>query len=342
MNLEESMNDTTIAYTDTLVKNLIAIAELNAQLQEYIERLDKADHTIIDLENTIKTEMLFHYAHCLHIHVQYKEAKKYAMGMNSLPEDEKEHTLLNLRNMLDYINVSYQSERLHITLLYHLNKLFLYEIKDVWDTSKLIFSDKDIETTYEYFSSKDTVLHAQVNDYVHALEEYDTNNSASDIIKATLLSYELVSHRIFASGNDAVALGSCMLLFKKAGLNKYTNCFKCFYTLMHHADTGSTIMDRDVFIEAFVNELANNLKDIKGKLSPFIDDMHTENSKYADLNLRQIKGLVYIKQKGRVSREIYAKLNNVSQITSYRDLSNLLQKGYVRVEGIGKGTKYML
>ncbi len=61
------------------------------------------------------------------------------------------------------------------------------------------------------------------------------------------------------------------------------------------------------------------------------------------LNERQSKAIKYIKEKGRISNQIYQEINKVIKRTASRDLSGLVSLGVFKKTGItGKGTFYVL
>jgi ATP-dependent DNA helicase RecG len=59
------------------------------------------------------------------------------------------------------------------------------------------------------------------------------------------------------------------------------------------------------------------------------------------LNERQSKGLKYAFREGFISNRIYVEINKVSNKTASLELSDLLRKGLLSVEGRGRSTKYI-
>lgn len=61
------------------------------------------------------------------------------------------------------------------------------------------------------------------------------------------------------------------------------------------------------------------------------------------LNERQIKAVMYVKEKGKITNKEYQQLAEVSRITASRELQNIVEKGIFQMMGkVGKGTKYVL
>jgi ATP-dependent DNA helicase RecG len=73
-------------------------------------------------------------------------------------------------------------------------------------------------------------------------------------------------------------------------------------------------------------------------------DYYTEERlKEIGLNDRQIKAVMYVKEKGKITNKEYQELNKVSKPTSTRDLDGLVKKSILGKIGItGKGTFYRI
>jgi len=71
---------------------------------------------------------------------------------------------------------------------------------------------------------------------------------------------------------------------------------------------------------------------------PFYKDKwNEENLKKLGLNDRQIKAVMYIREKGKITNKDYKELiKDISRITATRDLTNLVEKGILKMVGIGK------
>lgn len=61
------------------------------------------------------------------------------------------------------------------------------------------------------------------------------------------------------------------------------------------------------------------------------------------LNERQIKAVLYVKEKGKITNKEYQELNKVSDRTATRDLVVLVNKNiFDQIGTTGKGTNYIL
>jgi ATP-dependent DNA helicase RecG len=76
----------------------------------------------------------------------------------------------------------------------------------------------------------------------------------------------------------------------------------------------------------------------------FRKDLYAEEYlRQLGLNERQIKAVMYVKEKGRIMNKEYREVCSISQRTASRDLSVLVSKGIFEQIGItGKGTEYVL
>lgn len=74
--------------------------------------------------------------------------------------------------------------------------------------------------------------------------------------------------------------------------------------------------------------------------------MDIYNEKYLsefDLNDRQIKAVLYVKEKGEITNSIYQEINRTKQTLSSQELAELVEKGFLKSSGAkGRGAKYLL
>ena len=69
----------------------------------------------------------------------------------------------------------------------------------------------------------------------------------------------------------------------------------------------------------------------------FLKDVYTEEYlQKLGLNERQIKAVMYVKEKGRITNREYQEVCGVSKATATRDLSELVNKGVFLIHGEGK------
>jgi len=76
----------------------------------------------------------------------------------------------------------------------------------------------------------------------------------------------------------------------------------------------------------------------------FLKDIYTEEHlSQLDLNERQIKAVLYVKEHGEITNSVYQKLNHIGKSVSATELLYLTNKGLLtRTTATGRGTKYTL
>jgi len=75
----------------------------------------------------------------------------------------------------------------------------------------------------------------------------------------------------------------------------------------------------------------------------FYKDIYTEeNLRKMELNERQIKAVMYVKERGKITNKEYQELNAVSNKTAYLELSDIVKKGMLVIEGSGRKINYIL
>lgn len=76
----------------------------------------------------------------------------------------------------------------------------------------------------------------------------------------------------------------------------------------------------------------------------FYKDIFTEeNLRKIGLNERQIKAVMYIKEKGKITNKEYQEINSISRQMSTLDLTDLVNKEvFIKIGKAGKGIAYQL
>jgi ATP-dependent DNA helicase RecG len=72
------------------------------------------------------------------------------------------------------------------------------------------------------------------------------------------------------------------------------------------------------------------------------DTLNEQSLKELGLNDRQVKAVLYVKEKGKITNSEYQKINETTAKTAFRDLEELLNKNMFRQKGENKGTYYEL
>ncbi|GHV71118.1 ATP-dependent DNA helicase [Bacteroidia bacterium] len=84
-------------------------------------------------------------------------------------------------------------------------------------------------------------------------------------------------------------------------------------------------------------------EDMGGFMVKLFKDRFTEEQlQKLGLNDRQIKAVLYVKEKGKITNSDYQEINNISERTASRDLEELFQKGIFERIGESKSTYYKI
>ena len=87
----------------------------------------------------------------------------------------------------------------------------------------------------------------------------------------------------------------------------------------------------------------NTLKDLCAEnLKDTIKEGESKKQPFLNLNKRQLKILKYLQKISQIKREEYVEIMEVSTMTAYRDLDELVKKGLLKVSGQGRSTRYIL
>ena len=83
--------------------------------------------------------------------------------------------------------------------------------------------------------------------------------------------------------------------------------------------------------------------DMSGFFLEFRKDNYNEKHlKSLDLSDRQVKAVLYVKEKGKITNSEYQQINDTSARTAVRDLEILVNKGILKRKGQRKGAFYEL
>lgn len=72
------------------------------------------------------------------------------------------------------------------------------------------------------------------------------------------------------------------------------------------------------------------------------DLFNEEDLQAKGFNPRQIKAVLYVKEKGKITNKEYQEINACSRATANRDLTELVKKEFFSIYGHGAGAFYRL
>lgn len=319
-----------------------------------ISLLGVEDEVVLKARLKATSADIFHLGHLLGVNVTLKVAKKIASGKTLSIGDYRGQYLTNFRNAVEYI-LSTQSAGVPIqgNILIHLNKILIKNIAEEWD-AKYRTSGEEID------SRDDNWIHLRDEDIASvevqaqalaALEWFrSTQTRIHPLIRVSAVMYRLIRIAPFVTSNKVTALAVCKFLVFKGGLlvNGFLPVIKNFDVYEEEyieawKQAANETDDITLWMERFVRNMAGEIANVHEDLNKQIEE-HKEKYKqpFLNLNRRQLKILRYLQNIPQVKREEYVEMMDVSTMTAYRDLNELVKKGLVKIEGEGRGTRYML
>lgn len=284
----------------------------------------------------------------------FNKALMIQKGQENSLEKKKYKIFTNFRNAKDFVNsyTNANSLKPSVELAAHINRLVMKDIVDDWDLAKIrSFSEKPNEIYDTWYKSRDFYPNLDINNHFNELFDWIQNGKDNNhmLIKLSILVYEFLDKAPFVVGNQITAILIAEILAKKYGYNP-DNMFPYFKSIEYIAD-----------------DLLSAFKMTKGKsdLTPFIEallytisltsievsnDIKKEHSskvkKQGDvevaLNQRQIQIFDFLSLNQKITRGQVNQMMDVSFMTSFRELKDMEEKGYIKQKGKGRGTYYVL
>jgi len=151
-----------------------------------------------------------------------------------------------------------------------------------------------------------------------------------------------VNNRREVVGIDADDKNTEKLLSCDASMPRNPTIFNIFYLAGIVESVGSGIERMtNALKEAGLPELKIEANHVDFTLV-FLKDVYTEEYlQKLGLNERQIKALMYVKERGKITNREYRELNKVSNKTAYLELEDLVKREIFSTEGIGKALAYV-
>ncbi|MBD3362531.1 DeoR family transcriptional regulator [Candidatus Dojkabacteria bacterium] len=337
--------------TNTIVNNLIDLETTKCK----ISQLDLSDEIQTQLNKKQKKIDIFHTAHMLGLNITLKDTEKFLVGKIDTQNDLKNKILNNFKNAIEYIRSNRYDNYVNINkdLVLHLNKLLIYSWKEPWEAKFRVGTDIDSSfddwLTYGDQSIKTNEIEAELD---NTFEWYKNNTDRiNPIIRTAVTIYRLIRIIPFSNLNKLTIIAICDFLLQK---NEYSTItylsvpklfdlnqdeFKEQWEKSSNSPTGNITFWIEKFTEHIAAEFENRYKRITKQIETNKKRTHQP---FLNLNKRQLKILKYLQTIPSVKRQDYVQMFDVSTMTAYRDLNELLKKKLIKVEGKGRATKYSL
>lgn len=337
--------------TNKVLTNIVNIEKL---LDE-IKNLEISNIEILKLKNTSKTHNIFHFAHMISYKISLSDAEKICEGKIYDHENESNLLLNNLRNTLEFIRTSLQDQYIDIdsSILFHINKLLLSNWKEVWDVK---------------FRNPQQIEDNAWNDWIEITDKTIEPLTLQDELKSAFDWYKISTSKIYILIRIAILVFRLIQIAPFSFFNKFTIICATDFLLEKHGYTSGELLPTfrlfdvnnasfitaiekinienpknvTLWVEIFTEALAVELQALKEQLKSLSTSRTTSKRVFLDLNKRQLKILKYLQTIPTIKREDYVQIMEVSSMTAFRDLNDLVTKKLLRIEGRGRATKYLL
>lgn len=306
----------------------------------------------------MQSEILILESHCsTHIEgtrLTLSQAKKILTGkkvINVHPDDRKE--LQNYREAIDFIS-GYLGKEDPITegLIREIHKML---VKGVRGNSADPGNYRKIQN-YVVDAIDNRIIYTPPppHDVPYLMREFvewlNVPKDISAILSAGIAQFQFVHIHPFVDGNGRTARLLCTLVLYKGGYD-----FKRLFSLSEYYDKNrrgyynalqsvrNNDMDITSWLEYFTDGLRAQMLEVKDKGEVVIKkETYLERAKKVNLNARQVKILLYLIEKKRLTVEECVRKFNVIRRTAQRDFARLVEHKFVREASKSKTdpTKY--
>jgi len=340
----------TYTLTHRMLNSIVKIEKLKLQIDQSFE---KTQNKFLLEEKRVND--LFHMAHILGINMSYREVENITKNKKPIINEVEGKLILNLNSALNFVDTSLKGNYLtwDINFVVQINKLLLSNFRanteskiresgEAVDKSNDTWSElRDLTVTSTYIRPK----------LVQTLDTYKASISKThDLINLIVLWYSLIRICPFVSQNKLTILTILEIasmiskyfefpyisFIKNIDNNEEMYLEKIFEASKSEDDLTSLI---EVFLEKITEDFESTVNELnrKNKIST-----EKKDQPFLNLNQRQLKILRYLQNIPTVRREEYCEMMQVSTMTAFRDLDELVNKNLLRVDGKSRGTKYLL
>lgn len=332
---------------------LLEITELEAN-KTRLEQADFTAQTYRELVKKSKAVNLFHLAHMIGVDLTIKDAEKAIEGKKVTTNDARGIVLNNFRSVMEFVrsDVTETQMEIDMNLLLHLNKIMLTEWKEIWE-AKLRTDTNEVDTVMDgwiHLRNKDITMF-EIEGLTGELLNWARSNQEKvhPLIRVGVLIYELIRLSPFSHLNQVTVIALTDLLLYKNGYLSQTFLPVTREFDIHNQENltlwekASEANDMTEWLERFILNMNLAIKEDREKILGLISSSKGNNKQpFLDLNRRQLKILRYLQTIPTVKREDYVQMMDVSTMTAFRDLTDLVEKKLITIDGKGRGTKYHL
>lgn len=305
------------------------------------------------LTQKVKAQNIFHLGHMLGLQITLRDAEKLAEGRKPESEDARYLLLANFRNILEFNRSGVAEDYTHLSkeILLNINKIVINHWQDA-DRNEIRKSglDGQLESWINYRNSD-----IQPENIEYQLDELlswyaSSENRTHNLVRMAVLFWRMVEIMPFAAGNKYTLIAVLDLLFYQYDYGQITytplveNLAQFEQEYWKSWDNLQRSQDQTQWLEKFIGAIAASVDSHQRQLDQMLTEQEEKNTSqpFLDLNKRQLKILRYLQNIPTVKRDDYCQMMDVSTMTAYRDLNDLVDKKLLKVEGQGRGTRYKL
>jgi Fic family protein len=293
--------------------------------------------------------------HILKTDITIKDAEKIVISNKLENIDEPRYTILkNFKNSLDFnrSNIADTYSELDTSVVIHLSKLILSQWRETWEANYRNFSDKidDRWDTFVRFRDPNLLVQHIPQEIDNLVEWYKFSiPTITPIVRIAVLFYRFIEISPFIAGNKFILIALLDYLLLKNGFSSKSYSSLTRVIDLHEEKFSKTFevikktYDLSLWIDAFAQTMLEELTLVREEIEKFIVlEEKAKAQPFLNLNKRQLKVLKYLQKVPIIKREDYCHMMEVSTMTAFRDLNDLVRKKLVKVEGKGRGTIYKL
>lgn len=345
------MYEPTYSYNDSLVSTLIKIEQNKVNLQN----IDLSYNLRQKLLQKLKVLDIFHAANSLKLEMTLRDAEKIALGQSLESVDEIRSILLkNIRQTLEFnrSNVADTYSELDKSVVLHINKIMLNQWRETWEGNFRSFTDKVEDRWDNLFKFHDpNIPSGEIENEVENLIDWYKLSipTVPAVVRIAIVFYRLVQIAPFTAANKftIISIIDYLMMRNNFGVRAHTSVirmidyqdekFERIFEMVKKA------YDLTFFIDTFAQALLEELLDAREEVNEFMtQEEKSKQQPFLNLNKRQLKILKYLQNVPTIKREDYCHMMDVSTMTAFRDLNDLVRKKLLKLEGKGRGTKYKL
>jgi len=339
-----------ISLSNLMVKYLITF-ELNCEKIRNIPLPYKQKKLLFE---KVHAEDLNALGEIIGLPIGYSKALDIQRGKVDVSSGTKFKILANYRSTQDFIN-SYKSTSfipISSELIGHLNKLLFKNILDSWEIGKFRkFSEVPNEVYDNWYRLRDYYPKRNTEKHFNELSEwvYSDKHNYHKLIQCALFLYEFMDNAPMFAGNQMTSILTVTCILKDFGYNhNNTLCVAKALGSIHKElpsifKMSKSKKDQTLFTEAILYSLSLESIQLKQQYQAYFNNsVKKKADSEENLNERQVKIIEYLQKNKKINRIECTKLMGVSFMTSYRDLTELLQAGYLEKKGQNKKTYYIL